>query len=188
METFNGVRRRVWAQQPPEFFDHAILDADGTLVATNARCKQGVDLSYNGIWGYHPLIISLANTAEPLYLVNRGGNRPSHEHAAGYLDKAIDVCRGAGFRPILLRGDTDFTQTAHLDRWDQAGDVHFLFGIDAMPNLKALAERTPGRGVRLPGATATVRDQDRAPPGARTRSRTRSSSSGSSRRSTCSRR
>src|SRR4051794_41708670 len=42
METFNGVRRRVWAEQPPEFFDRAILDADGTLVATDAQCKHGV--------------------------------------------------------------------------------------------------------------------------------------------------
>jgi hypothetical protein len=143
MDTLNGVRRRVWAEQPPEFFDRAIIDADGTLVATDARCKRGVDLSYDGTWGYHPLVISLANTAEPLYLVNRTGNRPSHEHADTYLDKAIDLCRRAGFRAITLRGDTDFTQTAHLDRWDSAGDVRFVFGIDAMRNLKALAERLP---------------------------------------------
>lgn len=143
METFNGVRRRVWAQQPPAFFDRAVLDADGTLVATDARCKEGVDLAYDGTWGYHPLVISLANTAEPLYLVNRSGNRPSHEHAAAYLDRAIDLCRRSGFRAITLRGDTDFTQTVHLDRWDRAGDVRFIFGIDAMPNLKALAERLP---------------------------------------------
>src|SRR4051812_20087314 len=143
METFNAARRRVWAQQPREFFDRAVLDADGTLVATDARCKQGVDLSYDGTWGYHPLVVSLANTAEPLYLVNRSGNRPSHEHAAAYLDKAIDLCRRAGFRAITLRGDTDFPQTAHLDRWDEAGDVTFVFGIDAMPNLVALAERFP---------------------------------------------
>src|SRR4051812_48215142 len=143
METFNGARRRVWAQQPREFFDRAILDADGTLVATDAQCKRGVDLSYKGLWGYHPLVISLANTAEPLYLVNRSGNRPSHEHADIYFDKAIDVCRGAGFRAILLRGDADFAQTKHLDRWDQAGDVLFIFGIDSMPNLRDLAERLP---------------------------------------------
>jgi hypothetical protein len=53
------------------------------------------------------------------------------------------LCRKAGFRRIRFRGDTDFTQTAHLDRWDQAGDIRFLFGIDAMPNLKALADDLP---------------------------------------------
>ena len=38
-----------------------------------------------------------------------------------------------------FRGDTDFTQTKHLDRWDGAA-MRFIFGIDAMPNLSALAE------------------------------------------------
>jgi hypothetical protein len=140
MDAINQARRRVWSQQPPEFFREAILDADGTLVGTDAECKQGVDIAYNGIWGYHPLLISLANTAEPLYLINRSGNRPSHEGADQALDKMITLCREAGFQRITLRGDTDFTQTKHLDRWDQAGDVGFLFGIDAHPTLKALAD------------------------------------------------
>jgi Transposase DDE domain group 1 len=143
MDAINRTRLRVWSQQPAAFFDEAVLDVDGTLVATDAECKQGVDIAYNGTWGYHPLLISLANTAEPLYLVNRGGNRPSHEHAAEALDKMIGFCRQAGFRRILLRGDTDFTQTKHLDRWDEPGDVRFVFGIDAMPNLVALADDLP---------------------------------------------
>jgi hypothetical protein len=143
MDAINQTRVRVWAQQPAAFFDEATLDVDGTLVGTDAECKQGIDIAYNGIWGYHPLLISLANTAEPLYLINRSGNRPSHEGAAEALDKMIALCRTAGFRRIVLRGDTDFTQTKHLDRWDQAGDVRFIFGIDAMANLKALAEDLP---------------------------------------------
>jgi len=142
MDIFNEVRGRVWRQQPEGFFDEAFLDADGTLAPTEGRCKQGVDISYKGTWGYHPLVVSLANTAEPLFLVNRSGNRPSHEKADGYLDKAAALCRRAGFRKITLRGDTDFTQTRHLDRWDAEG-IRFLFGIDAMPNLKELAERLP---------------------------------------------
>jgi Transposase DDE domain group 1 len=143
MDAINQARLRVWAQQPAAFFDRATIDADGTLVATDGGCKQGVDIGHDGTWGYHVLVVSLANTQEPLSLVNRSGNRPSHERAASFIDRAITLCRGAGFRSILLRGDTDFTQTRHLDRWDDAGDVRFVFGIDAMPNLVALAEQLP---------------------------------------------
>ena len=143
MDIINSARLRVWAQQPAAFFDTAIIEADGTMVPTDAECKQGIDINHEGVWGYHPLLISLANTAEPLYVVNRSGNRPSHEQAPAYLDKAIDLCRQAGFRRITLRGDTDFSQTQHLDRWDNAGDVTFLFGLDAHPTLVALAEDLP---------------------------------------------
>jgi len=141
-EVFNATRLKVWRQQPPTFFEEAVLDADGTMIETTGECKQGMDINYKGQWGYHPLVLSLANTGEPLYVVNRSGNRPSHEQAAAYFDRAIALCRRAGFRKIRLRGDTDFTQTEHLDRWD-AGGVKFVFGIDAMANLYELAENLP---------------------------------------------
>jgi len=139
MDTFNETRLRVWNQQPAEFFDEAFIDADGTLAPSGGCCKEGVNIAYDGTWGYHPLVVSLANTAEPLYLVNRSGNRPSHEQADVYLDKAAALCRRAGFKKITFRGDSKFSQTTHLDRWDSYG-VRFIFGIDAMPNLVALAE------------------------------------------------
>jgi hypothetical protein len=141
-ETFNDTRRKVWSEQPPEFFAEAVLDADGTMVETTGECKQGMDINHKGQWGYHALVISLANTGEPLYVVNRSGNRPSHEQAAAYFDRAIALCRRAGFRRILLRGDTDFSQTEHLDRWDDEG-VRFVFGIDATPCLYEIAEKLP---------------------------------------------
>ena len=143
MDAINQARGRVWAQQPAAFFDEAVIDVDGTLVATDAECKEGVDIAYNGTWGYHPLVVSLANTQEPLFLANRSGNRPSHELAASFIDHAATLCRRAGFRSLLFRGDTDFTQTQHLDRWDDAGNIRFLFGIDARANLIALAEQLP---------------------------------------------
>jgi hypothetical protein len=148
MEVFNEVRLRAWKEQPDAFFDEALIDADGTLAPTDGWCKQGVDIAYNGVWGYHPLVVSLANTAEPLYLVNRSGNRPSHEQAAEHLDRAIALCRRGGFRKVTLRGDTDFTQARHLDRWDGDG-VRFLFGVDARDNLKDLAERLPADAYGL---------------------------------------
>ena len=148
MDTLNQTRLRVWKQQPDAFFDEAFLDADGTLAPTDGWCKQGVDIAYNGVWGYHPLVVSLANTAEPLFLLNRSGNRPSHEHADGYLDRAIELCRRGGFRRVTLRGDTDFTQTKHLDRWDADG-VRFVFGIDARQNMKDRAEGLPAGAFGL---------------------------------------
>jgi hypothetical protein len=109
---FNATRLTVWRQQPPAFFKQAIIEADGTIVPTSGECKQGMDISYNGLWGYHPLVLSLANTSEVLYVVNRSGNRPSHEHAAIYFDRAVALCRKAGFRKILLRGDTGRRNTS----------------------------------------------------------------------------
>jgi hypothetical protein len=142
MAVINHKRVQVWQQQPAAFLEHAIIEADGTLVGTTGECKRGMDLAYNGTWGYHPLLVSLANTQEPLFLVNRPASRPSGEGAADYLDRAAALCRQAGFRKISFRGDTDFTQAAHLDRWDGQG-IGFVFGIDAQPNLVALAERLP---------------------------------------------
>jgi hypothetical protein len=139
---FNATRLKVWRQQPAAFFAEAILDADGTMAETSGECKQGMDINYKGQWGYHPLVLSLANTGEPLFVVNRSGNRPSHEQAAFYFDRAIDLCRRAGFRTVRLRGDTDFTQSEHLDRWERQG-VKFVFGIDATKKLYALAADLP---------------------------------------------
>jgi hypothetical protein len=142
MGIFDEARLRAWKEQPEDFLDEAPIDADGTLAPADGWCKQGVGIAYNGVWGYRPSVVSPANTAEPLFLVDRSGNRPSHEHAHLYLDKAAAPCRRAGPRKITYRGDTDSTQTKHLDRWDQDG-ARFIFGIDAMANLKGLAERPP---------------------------------------------
>lgn len=142
MDSINESRLKVWAAQPEEFFDEAIIEADGTHALTTGECKEGMDITYKGEWGYHPLLISLANTQEPLYLMNRSGNRPSYEGAAEYFDKAIKLCRDGGFRRILLRGDTDFSQTAHLDRWDGEAN-RFLFGFNAMKGLQNRADEIP---------------------------------------------
>ena len=140
----NETRVRVWRAQPAAFFEEAIIDADGTLAETTGQCKEGMDIAYTGVWGYHPLVVSLANTQEPLYLVNRSGNRPSADGAAERFDQAHRLCREAGFRRITFRGDTDFSQTAHLDRWD-AAHVRFVFGYDARANLLREADALPAR-------------------------------------------
>jgi hypothetical protein len=161
MNAINESRLRVWAQQPDEFLDEAIVDADGTIAETDAECKEGVDIDHDGRWGYHVHLVSLANTGEPLYLLNRSGNRPSQERAGEYMDKAVALCVRAGFRKILLRGDTRIAENKDLDRWDEqilpregttlaetenldswddAGNIRFIFGYAAYGALKARAD------------------------------------------------
>ncbi|MEK6239450.1 MAG: IS1380 family transposase [Planctomycetales bacterium] len=142
------VRLKVWKQQPKEFFRQAIIDMDGVMVETSGECKSGMDINYKGQWGYHPLIVSLANTGELLSLVNRSGNRPSHEGAAAELDRAISLCLEAGFASVLARGDTDFSQTKYLDGWDDDPRVRFIFGMDASPTLNGLADDLPANAWR----------------------------------------
>jgi hypothetical protein len=134
-EAVNRARLRVWSAQPASFFaEPAVIDADATIVATNAETKEGMSISYNGIWGYSALVVSLANTKEPLYLGLLGANRPSHEGVIDYFDRAIALCRQAGFGEVRLRGDTDYALTTQFDRWD-ADSVRFVFGLDARKNL-----------------------------------------------------
>jgi Transposase DDE domain group 1 len=147
-EVFDDIRLQVWARQPPAFFDEARIDMDGSVVETTGACKDGMDLAYDGRWGYHPLVLSLANTGEMLRLVNRSGNRPSQEGAAEQVDAVLRLCKRAGFRRVLLRGDTDFSQTEHLDRWSADAHVYFTFGYDASPTMKAGADHLPARAWR----------------------------------------
>lgn len=138
-DAINAVRERIWAQQREDFLEEAHIDGDGTIVGTLGECKSGISLSYKGIWGYQPLLISLANTAEPLFIVNRTGGASSADGAAAYYDKAFAMCRRVGFKKISARGDTAFSQTEHLDRWANDG-VTFTFGYSIVPGIRSRIE------------------------------------------------
>ena len=138
-EAINEARTRVWKKQKPNFFAMAVIDVDGTIVGTNGECKEGMDMSYKGVWGFAPLVLSLANTGEVLYTRNRPGNRPSHDGCFDYLDPAVEVVRDAGFKRVRLRGDGHFALTEDFDHWCER-DVEFVFGLASHPNLVGLAE------------------------------------------------
>ncbi len=132
-EAINEARIRVWSAQPNEFLEHAVIDADGSIVEAS-DCTEGADFSHKRTFGFQPLLVTLANTQEVLSLENRAASRPSHEGAAARLDQAVDLVRRGGFQRITLRGDTDFSQTEYLDGWNEQG-VEFVFGYAAYENL-----------------------------------------------------
>lgn len=139
MEAINSIRPRLWNKRlSTSERKEAIVDLDGTHAPTLGACKEGIGLSYDGKWCYHPLVVSLANTLEPLYLANRSGNSASHSGAVYWIDRAIDLVQQS-FQKVCLRGDTDFALTTNFDRWSDSG-VRFAFGMDARKNLIAIAE------------------------------------------------
>lgn len=138
MESINAIRPKLWTGRGAERLGPiTYLDIDGTIAPTDGECKAGMDISYKGIWGYAPLILSIANTKEVLYVVNRSGNAPSHQGAADWIDRAL--VHLAPYAPrICMRGDTDFSLTKQFDRWAEKAD--FIFGMDSTPTLRTHAE------------------------------------------------
>lgn len=138
-DAIDEARLNVWKRQSRSFFEEAIIDVDGHVLETTGACKEGMDMAFNGKWGYHPLIVSLANTQEVLSVCNRPGNWTSHQRSTGFIDRSIGLCLRGGFRRIRLRGDTKFALTQNFDRWDTEGVV-FQFGYEAKKNVVKLAE------------------------------------------------
>ena len=172
MDAINETRLRVWAQQPAEFFDrgdprrrrHPRRHRRRVQAGRRHRLRRHLGLSSPGDLAGQHRRAALPGQSQRQPPLARAGRRR-------LLDKAIALCRRAGFRRILLRGDTDFTQTKHLDRWDEAGDVRFVFGIDAHPTSRR------GPTNSRPRRTASWSDRR----GMRSRPRPASSPNGSSR-------
>jgi hypothetical protein len=109
LEALNATRQRVWKMQPPGFLEQAFIDTDGTIAPTFGACKGGMALSYKGIWGYAPLIVSLANTGSGALLGQPAGqcrqspglrslDRSGHRVGAA-LCRGDHLARGHRFYP-----------------------------------------------------------------------------------------
>ena len=140
MEVTNETTVEMWKKtRKKESQDHGIIDVDGKIQEIFGECKEGMDMSYKGIWGFSTLVTTEATSGAHLYVVNRPGNKLSQEGAGEWIDKSIDVVR-QGFKRVYLRGDSAFSLTWKFDEWTDKG-TEFIFGYDTHANLINKAEK-----------------------------------------------
>ena len=134
-ECINRTRQRVWRKQPEGFLAEGFIDVDGMMAGTYGQCKGGMALLYQGIWGYAPLVVNWP-TPKRCCMGQPVGQCGSHQDSVSCITgRALAPVAGR----ITLRGDTDFTHTAQLDGWDEAGP-DFILGMEGHPKVVALAE------------------------------------------------
>lgn len=136
LSVMNEANRRVWraANTSRQF---AILDVDSTITETFGEQKRRMDISYKGIWGFHPLVITEATSSTHVCLVHRPGNETSQQDAAYWIEYAVSEVEES-FAGVYLRGDSAFNLTHKYDEWDSAG-IKFCFGMGSSPNLLKIA-------------------------------------------------
>jgi hypothetical protein len=132
-----------------------IVDLDSHVHHVYGNQKEGADFTYKGGFGYHPLVISLAETQECLRLVNRPGNVASAEGAVEHLKELAPMLK-ARFRQVLIRGDSAFAQQAIFDVCDSEG-MYFAMVSAKQRNFEELAEEIPDGSWRPFRATERAR-------------------------------
>ncbi len=93
MDGINEVRPQLWNGRGRDLLGPVTyIDVDGTIVATDGEKKEGLGLSYKKVWGYQPLIVTLANTGEVLYIDLELG-RGRYLHLVVAYDEEMVVAR-----------------------------------------------------------------------------------------------
>jgi hypothetical protein len=124
------------ATAPASFRREAIINVDGTISATFGEHKQGMDISYNGQWGYHPLVVSLQTKAEHLCHFTYRPTKCKKTYRMIVLRKQLKVIKGEMylFNNDWHRSSADMIQF-YRNRADHEND------IDQLKNgVKALSQ------------------------------------------------
>jgi hypothetical protein len=146
-EAIDEAQERVWKRRYGKRKSAlGIIDLDSHVRHVYGNQKEGADFTYKGGFGYHPLVISLAETQECLRLVNRPGNMASAEGAAREI-AGLAPLLARRFAKVLVRGDSAFARQDIFDVCAAHG-LHFAMVSGAQPNFAALAEGLDGHSWR----------------------------------------
>jgi len=141
------IHRRAWRSRfGRRKAKRGVVDLDSHVRHVYGNQKEGAEFTYKGGFGYHPLVISLAESQECLRLVNRPGNAPSADGAAAHLAELVPMLKSR-FRRVLVRGDSAFARQDIFEVCDEH-DLSFAMVSPARRNFAELAESVPERSWR----------------------------------------
>ena len=141
------AQEKVWKRRyGKKKAERAIVDLDSCVRPVYGDQKEGTDFTYKGSFGYHPLVISLADTMECLRLVNRSGNTPSADGSENHLRELFPML-GRRFKQVIVRGDSAFAKQAIFDACEEAGHS-FAIVSPQQQNFASLFEALPGEAWR----------------------------------------
>lgn len=117
-----------------------VFDIDSTVIETYGDDKQGTSKrNYQGIKGYHPLILAEASTGQVISGMLRDGNAAPGKHAASVIGDTLAKIREtvAVSQEIVLRADSGFYIKAVIQAC-RDNNVHYTVTIRQFPNIREL--------------------------------------------------
>ena len=122
MEAQNDARLRVWKAQPSRFRAQAVIDIPTWYHRSHVpgKKKEGADFAYEimHLWVWSRWSSAWRIRNEVLYTVNRAANRPSHDGAIPWIERAVELVTAGGFRQHSSSGATPtfrLTSSLRLD-------------------------------------------------------------------------
>ena len=142
-QVIDRAQEKVWKRRyGKRRAERAIVDLDSCVRPVYGDQKEGTDFTYQGSFGYHPLVISLAGTLECLRLINRSGNTTSADGSESHLRELFPML-GRRFKQVIVRGDSAFAKQAIFDACEESG--HFFAVVSPQQqNFASLFEALPG--------------------------------------------
>lgn len=99
-----------------------VVDIDSFVGEVHGYDKQGAASGYTRKRGYHPMLVTRADTGEVLYVRLRKGSVASHRGALRFVDELIARAARAGATgEKLFRGDSAFWNKQLKGRLEQVG-------------------------------------------------------------------
>lgn len=137
-ETITSMNQMISALIRPfiESLDTVILDADSTNIVCHGKQEGSKHNSHYNNHGFHPLLVTEANTGLVLTNELRSGNKQCADGLEDHLKYIFDNFNIKD-KTVMLRADSQFCNSSKLDLYEQ---YDLNYAVKAMKRNKTLGE------------------------------------------------